>query len=110
MYVCTFSNSKDSNIFFKSVILMIDVPPTLIARRKAIYLLISDLPLNVIIKHPTCQTCLPYFQEKIDLENTFTKQIHRNRHLSFSGVKNFRDLGGYQTEEGKSVRWGVLYR
>lgn len=44
------------------------------------------------------------------MENTFTKQILRNRHLSFSGVKNFRDLGGYQTADGKSVRWGVLYR
>lgn len=44
------------------------------------------------------------------MDNTFAKQIERNRHLIFSGVKNFRDLGGYPTNEGKSVRWGMLYR
>src|SRR4030095_3675582 len=99
MYVCTFSSPKDSNIFFKSVILMIDVPPTLMARRKAIYLLISDLPLKGIITH---HTCLQHFQEKIGLDNRFAKQIDQNRHLIFSGVKNFRDLGGYQTNDGKS--------
>jgi protein-tyrosine phosphatase len=33
-----------------------------------------------------------------------------NRRLPFSGAKNFRDLGGYQTESGKTLRWGVLYR
>lgn len=34
----------------------------------------------------------------------------RKRRLSFSGTKNFRDLGGYQTSDGKLVRWGALYR
>jgi protein-tyrosine phosphatase len=34
----------------------------------------------------------------------------QNRHLRFSGAKNFRDLGGYKTVEGKTVRWGSLYR
>lgn len=32
------------------------------------------------------------------------------RHLEFAYLHNFRDLGGYQTEEGRSVRWGRLYR
>lgn len=32
------------------------------------------------------------------------------RSLPFSGVKNFRDLGGYRTRDGRSVRWGHLYR
>jgi protein-tyrosine phosphatase len=37
-------------------------------------------------------------------------EVSHTRHLSFSGTKNFRDLGGYHTIEGKTVRWGVLYR
>lgn len=36
--------------------------------------------------------------------------VFRARRLSFSGAKNFRDLGGYQAVDGKSVRWEVLYR
>jgi protein-tyrosine phosphatase len=34
----------------------------------------------------------------------------KNRHLPFSGAKNFRDLGGYQTVDGYTVRWNLLYR
>jgi protein-tyrosine phosphatase len=34
----------------------------------------------------------------------------RERRVFFSGAKNFRDLGGYQTVDGGHVRWGVLYR
>ncbi|MBN1582146.1 MAG: tyrosine-protein phosphatase [Anaerolineae bacterium] len=32
------------------------------------------------------------------------------RVLPFRGVPNFRDLGGYDTQEGKRVKWEVLYR
>lgn len=34
----------------------------------------------------------------------------RERILSFSGSCNFRDIGGYQTSHGTSVRWGRVYR
>ena len=37
-------------------------------------------------------------------------RIPTERRLPFSGVKNFRDLGGYPASDGRSVRWGVLYR
>lgn len=33
-----------------------------------------------------------------------------HRLLNFEGVHNFRDLGGYRSEDGRSVKWGVLYR
>ncbi|NND69886.1 MAG: tyrosine-protein phosphatase, partial [Halioglobus sp.] len=33
-----------------------------------------------------------------------------HRHLNFEGIDNFRDLGGYPTESGATVKWGVLYR
>jgi protein-tyrosine phosphatase len=37
-------------------------------------------------------------------------QEERPRRLVFTGTKNFRDLGGYRTVDGRSVRWGRLYR
>ncbi|NUU25277.1 MAG: tyrosine-protein phosphatase [Streptomycetaceae bacterium] len=32
------------------------------------------------------------------------------RFLAVDGLFNFRDLGGYRTEDGRSVAWGRLYR
>jgi protein-tyrosine phosphatase len=32
------------------------------------------------------------------------------RHLKLEGAPNFRDLGGYATEDGRSVRWQMFYR
>lgn len=58
----------------------------------------------------------------------FTINIHDNRRIYFnvvtphatimiaeralplSGVFNFRDLGGYMTKDGRSVKWGMLFR
>lgn len=34
----------------------------------------------------------------------------KKRRLPFSGAKNFRDLGGYQTADGRVLRWNLLYR
>lgn len=34
----------------------------------------------------------------------------KQRHLDLTGAKNFRDLGGYQTVDGRTVRWGLLFR
>ncbi|WP_042396362.1 tyrosine-protein phosphatase [Streptacidiphilus carbonis] len=32
------------------------------------------------------------------------------RHIAFERLHNFRDLGGYAAADGRSVRWGRLYR
>jgi len=32
------------------------------------------------------------------------------RHLPLEGTPNFRDLGGYETTDGRFVRWGLIYR
>lgn len=33
-----------------------------------------------------------------------------HRHVPLIGARNFRDFGGYRTEDGRRVRWGRLYR
>lgn len=42
-----------------------------------------------------------------DVPNAKREQYRR---IAFAGVKNFRDLGGYATSDGKRLKWGVLYR
>ena len=32
------------------------------------------------------------------------------RHIPLENAHNFRDLGGYPTTEGRSTRWGMIYR
>ncbi|MFF1955660.1 tyrosine-protein phosphatase [Streptomyces sp. NPDC058220] len=32
------------------------------------------------------------------------------RHIAFEALHNFRDLGGYQAADGRTVRWGRLFR
>lgn len=34
----------------------------------------------------------------------------KKRHLALEGAPNFRDLGGYETSDGRHVKWGELYR
>ena len=36
--------------------------------------------------------------------------ILAERQLSLQGTPNFRDLGGYETQDGRRLRWGKLYR
>jgi protein-tyrosine phosphatase len=37
-----------------------------------------------------------------------SREAHRR--LPLDGAHNFRDLGGYRASDGRSLRWGVLYR
>ena len=37
-------------------------------------------------------------------------QTRQQRELPLQGGRNFRDLGGYRTVDGRTVRWRVLYR
>lgn len=36
--------------------------------------------------------------------------IAHDRVLPLQGGQNFRDLGGYRTSDGRTVKWGMLYR
>lgn len=48
----------------------------------------------------------PYFAININ----DTVQIIGERTLPIEGMNNFRDMGGYETEDGHHVKWGKLYR
>ncbi|MBE9461557.1 tyrosine-protein phosphatase [Dyadobacter subterraneus] len=48
----------------------------------------------------------PYFN-LISKSDTITVS---NRHIDFKNVINFRDIGGIKTMEGKTVRWGKIFR
>lgn len=36
--------------------------------------------------------------------------MHPRRHVALQTAHNFRDLGGYPTLDGRSTKWGVVYR
>lgn len=44
-----------------------------------------------------------------DLYQGMPEHVKR-RHVALEGARNFRDLGGYATEDGRRVRWGLFYR
>jgi protein-tyrosine phosphatase len=48
-----------------------------------------------------------YFYLKADTGEVREVSI---RHLPLEGTPNFRDAGGYRTTDGRTVRWGLLYR
>ena len=33
-----------------------------------------------------------------------------DRHVNLTGASNFRDLGGYETEDGMKLKHGLIYR
>ena len=39
-----------------------------------------------------------------------TAHAQDRRHVDLEGQANFRDLGGYKTIDGQSVKWGTIYR
>jgi protein-tyrosine phosphatase len=39
-----------------------------------------------------------------------TTRVVSIRRLPLEGAKNFRDLGGYRTSDGRYMRWGLVYR
>ncbi len=65
-------------------------------------LAVAVISAGAIALYPRAPVVLP-----IDV---VAEQREAHRHLPFEGVANARDLGGYPIEDGRSVRWGVLYR
>jgi len=51
-----------------------------------------------------------YSCDKENREETAAQKEEQNRHIELDGQPNFRDLGGYKTIDGKTVKWGQVYR
>jgi protein-tyrosine phosphatase len=72
----------------------------------------SEKPLVTIRKTPAEVSVVGrsgriYFHLKPKSGATRVVSIRR---LPLEGAKNFRDLGGYRTSDGRYVRWGLVYR
>ena len=52
---------------------------------------------------------LPAAQRPLPAQLSATQRLQW-RHLPLQGAPNFRDLGGYLTADGRSVKWGMVYR
>ena len=47
---------------------------------------------------------------KVIHKDNIAYQSEDHRKIVFDGTSNTRELGGYKTEDGRSLKWGVLYR
>jgi protein-tyrosine phosphatase len=53
----------------------------------------------------------PRFRHVLALEDEAGRRIEiAERKLPLEGPRNFRDLGGYPTQDGRRVRWGQVFR
>ena len=51
-----------------------------------------------------------YSCDKENREETAAHKEEHNRQVELDGQPNFRDIGGYKTVDGKTVKWGQVYR
>jgi protein-tyrosine phosphatase len=58
-------------------------------------------------QHVLCAASLLLFASTAPAQ---TETGEAERHLPLDGQSNFRDLGGYQTTDGREVKWGELFR
>ena len=56
------------------------------------------------------ETFIRYPQITNPEESSSTTKNKPQRFVKLDGAANFRDLGGYKTIDGRSVKWGVVYR
>jgi protein-tyrosine phosphatase len=54
--------------------------------------------------------CLFFIIGCQSVTSTDAPVMTEKRHIRLDGQSNFRDIGGYRTVDGKTVRWGQVYR
>ena len=59
-----------------------------------------------------CISCTNESDEKMKVihKDNPDFQTEEYRKIFLDGTHNTRELGGYETTDGKKVKWGVLYR
>lgn len=65
---------------------------------------ISDQQLTIVTSDPLQR----YYYLMVFNDEYRVKVATRN--INIPSIQNFRDLGGYKTQHGKSVKWGLVYR
>ncbi|MCW8125722.1 tyrosine-protein phosphatase [Microbulbifer halophilus] len=67
----------------------------------------SILAAAVAVSLGACSATTPVAEKP---QSGVATEIEHTRVLPLEGGRNFRDLGGYRTEDGREVKWGKLYR
>ena len=70
------------------------------------YLLLT-IPIYLLIG---CSNNNVENEMKIIHKDNIAYQSEDHRKIVLDGTSNTRELGGYKTEDGRSLKWGVLYR
>ncbi len=52
----------------------------------------------------------PQARPFVELRSPTQRWIAAERRLPLEGAQNFRDLGGYETSDGRYTRWGMVFR
>lgn len=71
------------------------------------------LPLAALVLLVGCDNAVQQVERAAELTTAEANELaiaDERRVLPLEGGVNFRDLGGYQTEDGRIIRWDMVYR
>lgn len=74
----------------------------------------KNISLLLLITTALLTSCVSKFPESIYRkslsESGNLKNEEYNRHIKITEISNFRDIGGLNTQDGKKIKWGKIYR